>query len=219
MSLWIDVDVTRTTTTDGGRYPHPTNDGKRPPPPRHGIVANCPSRSYYARRERDDGRYSRRAIVSRYRPLPPTHPTRGGTLGLPQRDTYIIRQHAPPRPTRRAESPPIILLFAERAPPTPPKNGRGEKGKGRSIHILLLPPRRDASIAPTSVLPVSREGRCIIYNILYYIMGCILSSPQSPPFHFFFVAVVRRTTTTTTTWRARVPPRGATSTRAGGGGR
>ena len=130
--------------------PHPTNDGKRPPPPRHGIVANCPSLSYYARRERDDGRYSRRAIVSRYRPLPPTHPTRGGTLGLPQRDTYIIRQHAPPRPTRRAESPPIILLFAERPPPFPrqktdeAKRVRGDPSISSSSHPVetrQLPPR------------------------------------------------------------------------------
>ena len=136
-------------TTDGGRYPHPTNDGKRPPPPRHGIVANCPSRSYYARRERDDGRYSRRAIVSRYRPLPPTHPTRGGTLGLPQRDTYIIRQHAPPRPTRRAESPPIILLFAERPPPPRQKTDEAKRVRGdpsissssHPVETRQLPPR------------------------------------------------------------------------------
>ena len=129
--------------------PHPTNDGKRPPPPQHGIVANCPSRSYYARRERDDGRYSRRAIVSRYRPLPPTHPTRGGTLGLPQRDAYIIRQHAPPRPTRRAESPPIILLFAERAPPPRQKTDEAKRVRGdpfissssHPVETRQLPPR------------------------------------------------------------------------------
>ena len=81
---------------------------------------------------------------------PPTHPTRGGTLGLPQRDTYIIRQHAPPRPTRRAESPPIILLFAERPPPPPrqktdeAKRVWGDPSISSSSHPVetrQLPPR------------------------------------------------------------------------------
>ena len=81
---------------------------------------------------------------------PPTHPTRGGTLGLPQRDAYIIvQQHAPPRPTRRAESPPIILLFAERPPPPRQKTDEAKRVRGdpsissssHPVETRQLPPR------------------------------------------------------------------------------